>query len=94
MKNLSGLVVFILVIGSALPAKAQDVTPKFEAYAGYDYMRDNATNDITHVPPSQSVNGNGGSGQLEFNATRWLVMPWPATDLRLRTRFRIWPDLA
>jgi hypothetical protein len=72
MKNLSGLVVLILVSGFALPAKAQDVTPRFEAYAGYDYMRDNATNDITHVPPSQSVNGNGGSGQLEFNATRWL----------------------
>ena len=72
MKNFSGLVVLILVIGFALPAKAQDATPRFEAYAGYDYMRDNATNDITHMPPSQSVNGNGGSGQLEFNATRWL----------------------
>jgi hypothetical protein len=72
MKNSSGLIVLILVIGIALPAKAQDVTPKFEAYAGYDYMRDNATNDITHVPPSQAVNGNGGSGQLEFNATPWL----------------------
>ncbi len=69
MKNSSGLVVLILVIGFALPAKAQDVTPRFEAYAGYDYMRDNATNDITHVPPSQSVNGNGESGQLEFNAS-------------------------
>jgi opacity protein-like surface antigen len=29
-------------------------------------------NDITHVPPSQSVNGNGGSGQLEFNPNRRL----------------------
>jgi hypothetical protein len=72
MKNSSGLAVLILVIGFALPAKAQDFTPRFEAYTGYDYMRDNATNDITHVPPSQSVNGNGGSGQLELNATRWL----------------------
>ena len=72
MKNTSGLAVLILLMGFALPAKAQDVTPRLEAYAGYDYMRDNATNDITHVPPSQSVNGNGGSGQLEFNATRWL----------------------
>jgi outer membrane immunogenic protein len=72
MKNSFRLLVLILVIGFALPAKAQDVTPRFEAYAGYDYMRDNATNDITRVPPSQSVNGNGGSGQLEFNATSWL----------------------
>jgi hypothetical protein len=69
MKSSSALVVLILVIGFALPAKAQDVTTRFEAYAGYDYMRDNATNDITHVPPSYSVNGNGGSGQLEFNPT-------------------------
>src|ERR1700691_3470113 len=72
MKNSSELALLILVIGLALPAKAQDIAPRFEAYAGYDYMRDNATNDITHMPPSQSVNGNGGSGQLEFNATRWL----------------------
>ena len=72
MKNTFGLIVLILLIGFALPAKAQDVTPRFEAYAGYDYTRDNAVNDITHVPPSQSVNGNGGSGQLEFNATPWL----------------------
>jgi hypothetical protein len=71
MKNFFGLVVLILVLGFALPAKAQDATPRFEAYAGYDYMRDNAINDITHVPPSQSVNGNGVSGQLEFNATPW-----------------------
>ena len=72
MKNSVGLVVLILVMGFALPAKAQDVTPKFEGYAGYDYMRDNAVNDITQMPPSEAVNGNGGSGQLEFNATRWL----------------------
>jgi hypothetical protein len=72
MKNSSGLAVLILVVAFALPAKAQDVTPRFEAYVGYDYMRDHATNDITHVPPSQSVNGNGASGQLEFNAIPWL----------------------
>jgi opacity protein-like surface antigen len=72
MNNSSGLIVLTLLIGFRLPAKAQDVTPRFEAYLGYDYMRDNATNDLTHVPPSQSVNGNGGSGQLEFNATPWL----------------------
>jgi hypothetical protein len=72
MKISFGLFVLILAIGFALPAKAQDVANRFEAYAGYDYMRDNATNDITRMPPSQSVNGNGASGQLEFNATPWL----------------------
>ena len=45
----SGLLVLLLLIGFALPAKGQDVTPRFETYVGYDYMRDNATNDITHV---------------------------------------------
>ena len=72
MKESSGLLVLLLLIGFAMPAKGQDVTPRFETYVGYDYMRENATNDITHVPPSQSVNGNGASGQLEFNATPWL----------------------
>jgi opacity protein-like surface antigen len=72
MKDSSRLLVLLSLLAFALPTKAQDATPKFEAYAGYDYMRDNATNDITHVPPSQSVNGNGASGQLEFNATPWL----------------------
>jgi outer membrane immunogenic protein len=82
MNNLSGPVALILVIGFALPTKAQDVTPRFEAYARYDYIRDNATNDITHVPPSQSVNGNGAAAS--WNSTRlagslswdlWAVMP-------------------
>jgi opacity protein-like surface antigen len=72
MKISSSPLVLLLLIAFAPPAEAQDATPKFEAYAGYDYMRDNATNDITHLPPSQSVNGNGASGQLEFNSTPWL----------------------
>ena len=72
MKTSFLLVVLIAVAGIALPAKAQDETPRLEVYAGYDYTRENATNHITGVPPSQSVNGNGASGQLEFDATRWL----------------------
>lgn len=66
------VILLLGILGIALPAKAQDDSPRFEAYAGYDYTRFNATNDITFVPPSQSVNGNGGSGQLEFNVNRWL----------------------
>jgi opacity protein-like surface antigen len=66
------VILLVGILGMALPGKAQDDSPRFEAYAGYDYTRFNATNDITFVPPAQSVNGNGGSGQLEFNANRWL----------------------
>jgi opacity protein-like surface antigen len=72
MRMSSSVILLLGILGIALPAGAQDELPRFEAYAGYDYTRFNATNDITFVPPSQSVNGNGGSGQLEFNANRWL----------------------
>jgi opacity protein-like surface antigen len=72
MKNSAWLIVLALVTGFAWPARAQDATPRFEAYAGYDYTRYNAINDISHVPPSSNVNGNGGSAQPEFNVTAWL----------------------
>jgi hypothetical protein len=89
MKNSSGLAVLILVIGFALPAEAQDVAPKFEAYAGYDYMRDNTTNDITHMPPSQSVNGNGGSGQLVRPVqAEYFLTKFPDGDNNRQNNFR------
>ena len=72
MKNLSGLVVLILVIGFALPAKAQDVTPRFEAYGGYYYTRFNVNANVPGIAPSATYNGNGGGGQLEYNINRWL----------------------
>ena len=72
MRMSASAILLLGILGIALPARAQDEFPRFEAYAGYDYTRFNATNGITSVPPSQSVNGNGGSGQLEFNANRWL----------------------
>jgi hypothetical protein len=36
-------------------------------YGGYDYVRFNASPRISGVPSSQSVNGNGLSGQIEYN---------------------------
>ena len=66
------LFTLIALAGVALPARAQEQTPWLEAYAGYDYTRYNATNNISGFPASQSVNGNGGGGQVEFDATRWL----------------------
>jgi len=72
MKNSSGLVVLILVIGFALPAKAQDVTPRFEAYGGYYYTRFSVNANAPGIAPSATYNGNGGGGQLEYNVNRWL----------------------
>jgi hypothetical protein len=61
MRMSSSVILLLGILGIALPAGAQDELPRFEAYAGYDYTRFNATNDITFVPPSQSVNGNGAA---------------------------------
>jgi len=72
MKNSSGLVVLILVIGFALPAKAQDVTPRFEAYVGYYYTRFDINANAPGIAPSATYNGNGGGGQVEYNVNRWL----------------------
>jgi hypothetical protein len=66
------VVIFLAVFGIALRAKAQDEATKLEAYAGYDYIRFNVNANVSGVPPSQSFNGNGGGGQLEFNANNWL----------------------
>jgi len=52
------------IFAFALPAKAQDETPKAELYAGYDYVR---VSDLGY-----SYNFNGGSGQFAYNANHWL----------------------
>lgn len=63
----------LLAIFAAAPlAIAQSETSKVEVYGGYDYVRYNANPKISGVPPSESFNANGLSGQLEFNAIRWL----------------------
>jgi hypothetical protein len=96
MRTSWAVILLLGTLGLTRPAKAQDETLRLEAYAGYDYTRFNATNDITFVPPSYSVNGNGASGQFEFNATRsasweiWPVTPFRATDTLLHTKSRIY----
>jgi opacity protein-like surface antigen len=63
----------LLVASAATPVlvKAQDV-PLVEGYAGYDFLRVNATTRLPGVAPSFSFNANGGGGQLEVNVNRWL----------------------
>src|SRR5271163_4635485 len=72
MKNSSRLLVLLSLLAFALPAKAQDVAPRFEAYAGYDYTRFNVNADVPGIAPSAAYNGNGGGGQFEYNVNRWL----------------------
>jgi opacity protein-like surface antigen len=72
MRNSSGLVVLLLLISFALPAKAQDATPRFEAYAGYDYTRFNVNANVPGIAPSAAYNGNGGGGQIAYNVNHWL----------------------
>jgi len=68
----SYVLILLGILGIALPAKAQNDVPKFEAYGGYDYVRLNINSNRIGPPPSESVNLNGGSGQLEYNVNRSL----------------------
>ena len=64
MRKSFWVLAWLTISAFALPAKAQDETPKAELYAGYDYIRVNAG--------GTSFNFNGGSGQLAYNANHWL----------------------
>ena len=52
------------IFAIAVPARAQNETPRIEVYGGYDYVRVSDLGD--------SYNFNGGSGQFAYNANRWL----------------------
>ena len=67
-------VVFLLVLFGFRPSlKGQEIeTPKVELYGGYDYVRYNANPRINGVPPSESFNANGITGQATYNASRRL----------------------
>jgi opacity protein-like surface antigen len=69
--------VFAILLAVALFAatrliKAQEQAAKLEAYGGYYYARFNVNANVPGVGPSETFNGNGGGGQLEYNANNWL----------------------
>lgn len=70
----SSLAVALLlgVIAAAPPLRAQGGPSKVELYGGYDYVRYNANPKVNGVPPSESFNANGVSGQITFNPNNWL----------------------
>jgi opacity protein-like surface antigen len=68
--SLSSVLFFSLFAVS--PVKAQDQPAKFEAYGGYYYARFYVNASATGGSPSETFNGNGGGGQIEYNPNRWL----------------------
>jgi len=71
MQKLFVIGVLLAMFGAVSAAKAQEMS-KLELYGGYDYMRFNVNARVVAFPPSESFNGNGGSGQLEYSANNWL----------------------
>lgn len=66
---------FVLLLGllaAARPVTAQEQASKLEVYGGYDYVRFNVNANVPGIAPSATYNGNGGGGQLEYNANHWL----------------------
>ncbi len=75
MVRVKELFAFVLLLGlfaTARPVKAQEQTSKLEAYGGYYYARFNVNASAAGGAPSETFNGNGGGGQLEYNANNWL----------------------
>ncbi len=58
---------------AAAPAtKAQEQASKLELYGGYHYARFNVNASAVGGASSETFNGNGRGGQLEYNANNWL----------------------
>jgi outer membrane immunogenic protein len=66
MRKCVYVVLVIMVLALAVPAKAQDDAPKVEAFVGYSllHVRVEPGNGTTY-----GFNFNGGSGQLAYNFT-------------------------
>ena len=72
MNKTLALVVMLGFFATARPMKAQEQASKFEVYGGYYYARFNVNAGAAGGVPSETFNGNGGGGQLEYNANNWL----------------------
>jgi len=72
MRKAFAMVLALALFGTAGSVKAQEQTPKLELYGGYYYVRFNINANVPGFSPSATYNGNGGGGQLEYNANNWL----------------------
>jgi len=71
MRNALAVLIFTAIF-AAPSLWAQTETPQVEIYGGYDYVRFNITSSVSGFSPLESVNLNGGGGQVECNVNRWL----------------------
>lgn len=60
------------LLGIALLAKAQEEPSRFDLYGGYYYARVNVNANVPGIAPSATYTGEGGGGQLKYNAKNWL----------------------
>lgn len=60
------------LFGMPIHACAQEETSRVDVFGGYDYVRFSVRSNVSGVPPMQTFNANGGSGQVAFNANNWL----------------------
>jgi len=72
-RSLAVAILFLLaVFGNTLRTNAQQENPQepspIDVYGGYNYVRFNVNANVSGVPPTQTFNANGGSGELGFNA--------------------------
>jgi opacity protein-like surface antigen len=72
MNKAFAIVLFLGLFATAKAIRAQEQASKFEAYGGYYYARFNVNANVPGIAPSATYNGNGGGGQLEYNANHWL----------------------
>ena len=66
------LVLTLALSWASKAVTAQEQAAKLEAYGGYYYVRFNVNASAAGGGPAETFNGNGGGGQLEYNANNWL----------------------
>ena len=66
MQKAIAVALLVALFWTLSPTKAQE-TSKVDLYGGYDYVRYNASPRISGVPPSESANANGLSGQFTYS---------------------------
>lgn len=73
MRTSFAILLIVAAFGAASPLAAQEEsTPHLDLYGGYYYVRFGVTANVPGFPASATFTANGGGGQLEYNANRWL----------------------
>ena len=62
----------LALLGIVPLAKTQEQPSKVDLYGGYYYARFNVNANVPGIATSATYNGNGGGGQFQYHANRWL----------------------